>query len=289
MLTRRSWLAGMAGTALRAAPAPSILTHEHVVVDFGGGYDAEEVFRVAKPKLEAIVELGCRRMLECTPNPLGRNPKLLGRLAEASGLEIWSNTGLYGALEHKYLPDYGKQETAEQLAKRWIAEARAGAKFIKIGVNKAPLHAWDRKLVRAAGLTSLETGLTIASHTGGGVAAALEQLELLVNLGVPAQRFVWVHAQNEKDPAQHNQVARLGGWVSFDGVRKESADWHVECVANMALTGWMHRTLISQDAGWYNGVYREYTYLYTDFLPRLDPKWVQWLMWDNPRIAFGTS
>ena len=123
---------------LLAALAPdmgkSILVHEHILVDFVGAdaigpgrYDAEEAFRVALPKLKEIRALGCRRLLECTPNYLGRDPKLLRRLARATGLEIWTNTGLYGAVDFKFLPAYAKTETAEQLAQRWIAEWRAGA------------------------------------------------------------------------------------------------------------------------------------------------------------------
>lgn len=51
--------------------------------------------------------------------------------------------------------------------------------------------------------------------------------------------------------------------------------------------------LISQDAGWYHvgepggGKFRGYTYLYGDFLARLEPAQVPVLMWDNPRAAFG--
>ena len=41
-------------------------------------------------------------------------------------------------------------------------------RFIKIGVNRAPLHPIDRKIVRAAALCSKYTGFTVASHTGGG-------------------------------------------------------------------------------------------------------------------------
>ena len=146
-----------------ALPKRSILVHEHVMVDFVGAakigpgrYDPEEVFRAAKPKLEEIAKLGCVRLLECTPNFLGRDPRLMRRLSEATGVEIWTNTGLYGARNFEHLPEYAKTETAEQLARRWVEEWRRGVdgekpRFIKIGVNRGPLHEWDRKLVAAAG------------------------------------------------------------------------------------------------------------------------------------------
>ena len=72
-----------------------MLVHEHVLVDFvgadqirSGRYDRNEVSRIALPKLEEVKRLGCGRLLECTPNFLGRDPELLARLSDAAGVEI---------------------------------------------------------------------------------------------------------------------------------------------------------------------------------------------------------
>ena len=284
---------------LLAAWAPverSVLVHEHVLVNFtGASYDRAEAYRVALPKLNELLQYGCRRLQECTPNFIGRDPELLRRLSGATGLEIWTNTGLYGAVNHKYVPAYAVQESAAQLAKRWEAEfhSELRPRFIKIGVNNAPLDPIDRKLVEAAALASNSTGLTIASHTGGRGPAALEQLEILSKLRCPAARFVWVHAQNEKDHALHEQVARAGAWVEFDGISERTSDWHLECVQWMQEKGLVNRVLLSQDSGWYRpgepdgGEYRGYTYIYTDFLPKLSEPARRTLMETNPRKAFG--
>lgn len=299
-MRRREFLS-LAGGAAFAGPMASVLVHEHVMVDFVGAdriqpgrYDRDEVFRIARPKLEELRRLGCRRLLECTPDFLGRDPELLARLSDATDLEIWSNTGLYGAANHKYLPAYARSETAAQLAKRWVAETREAwrPRFIKAGVNRGPLDDLDRKLVRAAAIASRETGLTIASHTGDG-AAAVDQLEIVTAEKVSPAKFVWVHAQNERDHGLHAQVARAGAWVEFDGIGPKTAEFHLQCVRFLAAQGLLKRTLISQDAGWYNvgeaggGEFRGYTYLYTDFLPRLEPAQIPALLWENPRAAFG--
>ena len=299
-MRRREFLSIAASTAV-AGVTRSVLVHEHVLVDFVGAdairpgrYRRDEVFRAALPRLKEVRALGCQRLLECTPNFLGRDPDLLGRLADAAGLEIWSNTGLYGAANHKYLPAFARQQTAEQLARQWVAEAREPwrPRFIKIGVNRSPLDELDRKLVRSAAITSRETGLTIASHTGDG-AAALEQLEIVTAAGVAPAKFVWVHAQNERDHKLHQEVARAGAWVEFDGIAASMIEFHLECARFMAANSLLHRTLISQDSGWYHvgepggGEFRGYTYLYSAFLPRLEPAQVPVLMWDNPRTAFG--
>lgn len=292
------WTAASAGFA---APMPSILVHEHVLVDFIGAdriqpgrYDREEVFQIARPHLDALRRTGCTRLLECTPNFLGRDPELLSRLSDATGIELWTNTGLYGASSHKFVPSFARQETAEQLAKRWISESQESWKprFIKTGVNAAPLNELDRKLVRAAALTSKETGLPIASHTVDGT-GALEQLEIITEAGVSASRFIWVHAQSELDFSLHAKAAQLGAWVEFDGIGPKTASFHLQCIRSMEAKGFLNRTLISQDSGWYHvgesngGHYGSYTYIYTDFLPKLNTEQVRILMNQNPVAAFG--
>ncbi|GAB4371476.1 MAG: aryldialkylphosphatase [Bryobacter sp.] len=312
MATRRDFLA----LALPLASQPlygkkqkkSILVHEHILVDFAGAdavsrsrYQVDDVLAKAKPHLDALVAQGCVRMLECTPNYLGRDPQLLKRLEAMTGLEIWTNTGLYAANNYRHLPRYAWQESALALAKRWVEEWKNGVegvkpKFIKIGVNAGRLGEIDRKIVEAGGYAALETGLPLACHTGppkDGVSPAREQMEILTKMRVPLRQWIWVHAQNEKDHAVHEEAARAGGWVEFDGINPRALDWHRECVEWMGKQKLLGRTLISHDSGWYRvgepggGNYNGYTYLYTDFLTKIPEKWHRRLLWDNPRAAFG--
>lgn len=281
----------------------SVLVHEHIVVDFGGvnnpsKYDRGAVLRMARPHLEELRKFGCVRLLECTPQGLGRDPLLMKMAADLTGLEIWTNTGVYGAANRSGVPEWAWKENANQLAQRWIEEWKKGIegvrpRFIKTAVNGYPLEELDRRLIEAAALTSLETGMTIASHTNGGGKAAEAQLDILDRLRCPLRKFVWVHAQSEKDHAYHERVARAGAWVEFDGVGQKSRDWHLECVQFMEKQGLLERTLVSQDAGWYHaevpggGEYRGYTFIYTDFLPALPAETRKRLMVENPRKAFG--
>lgn len=307
-MTRRDWIAAAAasaGVGLAAPPPPpTALVHEHVLVDFRplnrrpDAIDLAAVFAAARPRLEEVARLGCVRLQECTPAYLGRTPALLRRLSEATGIDIWTNTGWYAARDRQYLPPEAATESAAAIAARWTREIKGGVdgvkpQFIKIGVNRAPLHPIDRKMVEAAALCSRETGLTVASHTGGGGPAALEQLEILTAAKADLNRFVWVHADSEKDHTFHERVARAGAWVEFDHVSENNLAVHLDCVRFMAGKNLLSRTLISQDSGYYRpdqpqgGVFRPYSFLYTEFLPKLDPAWAKVLMVTNPVAAFG--
>ena len=289
------------------------LMHEHVLVDFIGAahvspsrYDPEEAFTVVLPHLQEARRLGCRTLVECTPAYLGRDPRLLRRLSEASDVQILSNTGYYGAAKDKHLPPHAFTETAEQLAARWIREWERGIDatdikpaFMKIGVDEAPLSEVDAKLVRAAALTHRSTGLPIAAHTGSG-AAAIEELGILEHATVPLSAFIWVHAHAERDAAFHVRAATRGAWVEFDGISAQSVARHVELVRRMKASGLLDRVLVSHDAGWYRvgepggGQFRPYDTLFTAFVPALktsgfSDREIQQLLVDNPRRALAPA
>jgi phosphotriesterase-related protein len=274
-----------------AVPADRLgltLMHEHVLVDFIGAdqvsasrYDADQAFKTVLPHLQQVRALGCETLVECTPAYLGRNPNLLKRLAEASGIRILTNTGYYGAAKDRYLPRHAFKETPVQLAARWIREFEQGIEgtsikpaFMKIGVDDGPLSDVDAKLVRAAAIAHRETGLPIASHTSTGI-AAMEQLDILDGAGIPLSTFIWVHAHNERDLTFHSRAASRGAWVEFDGVSPSSVARHVELTAHMKERGLLAHVLVSHDAGWYRvgepggGQFRAYDSLFTAFVPAL--------------------
>jgi phosphotriesterase-related protein len=288
------------------------LVHEHVLVDFAGAervsrsrYDAGEAFRVILPHLQDLHKRGCRTLLECTPAYLGRDPLLLRRLSEASGLHIVTNTGYYGAASDSAVPKHAYAESARQLAARWTAEFRAGIEgtgirpgFVKIGVEPGRLSDIDRKLVEAAALCHLDTGLTLAVHTGDG-AAALEIVSVLTRLGVSPEAYVWVHSQNERDLATRSWAAQQGTWIELDGVAPGSLDAHLEGIVDLFRRDQLDRVLVSHDAGWYHvgepggGGYRPHTFLFDTLVPALrarglDEADVRRLLVDNPARAFAT-
>jgi phosphotriesterase-related protein len=287
------------------------LMHEHVLVDFIGAaevsparYDADVVFTAVLPHLQQVRRLGCETLVECTPAYLGRDARLLRRLSAASGLNILSNTGYYGAANDKHLPAHAFTETAEQLATRWVREYERGIDgteikpaFMKIGVDGSPLSTVDAKLAAAAALTHRRTGLPIASHTGTG-AAALDQIHLLESAGVPASAFIWVHAQSERDQAFHLQAARRGAWIEFDGLSDAGLARHLALVTTMKDEGLLGHVLLSHDAGWYRvgepggGRFRPFDTLFTAFVPalkaaRFTDVEIRHLLVENPRRALA--
>jgi phosphotriesterase-related protein len=286
------------------------LAHEHILVDFIGAdsisyrrWDKQEVAKVALPYLQQAEKLGCKTLIECTPAYLGRDPLLLKSISSASGMNILTNTGYYGAGDNKYIPRFAFDETADQIADRWTKEWESGIDgtdikpgFIKIGVGSGDLSDLHKKLVTAAARTHLKTGLTIASHTGPSV-PAFEQLDILKKEGVSPRAFIWVHAQNEKDYKMHIRAARMGAWISFDGINDSNLEEYVSMISNLKENNLLGNVLLSHDAGWYHpgekngGEYRGYTTLFEKLIPLLkkanfSEKEIHTLLVTNPAEAF---
>lgn len=286
------------------------LAHEHILVDFIGAeqasptrYDADEVIKTALPHLRRIRDLGCKTFVDCTPAYIGRDPLILRRLAEETGLNILTNTGYYGAAKDKYVPRRTYGESDQHLANRWIAEYKTGIAetgvrpgFIKIGVDAGSLSDIDKKLVRAAAVAHHATGLTIASHTGDSV-AALEQLQLLKANSISPDAWIWVHARKDPGSDALLKTAGEGAWVEFDSIGPGKINQNVELVLAMKQANLLNRVLISQDAGWYHvgepggGTFRPFDSLFVEFLPALKAAGltdaeIRQLTVENPANAF---
>ncbi len=287
------------------------LIHEHVLVDFIGAekispdrWKHSQVVRKVLPYLLEIKQRGIQTLVECTPAFIGRDVVLLKKLSEQSGMNILTNTGYYGASDNKYLPKWAFTETAEQLASRWIAEFEQGIEgtgirpgFIKTGVNSGTLSELHQKLIRAAALTHLKTGLTICSHTGPALPAR-EEIEILKQSGVHPSAFVWVHATGSAQELEN--VGQSGCWISLDGVNADNIGKHVELLAFLKNKGRLGQVLISHDAGWYRpgepggGEFRGFTTISDKLIPALKANGfteadIHTLMVANPAKAFAVN
>lgn len=288
------------------------LVHEHVMCDFSGAaktselrYNTDDVVKTMLPFLQAVKQRGFTGFVDCTPAWLGRDAEVLFRLAGLTDLHILTNTGYYGAGNDKFLPSHAFTESADQLAARWVREWEQGIDgttikpgFIKISVDKGPLSQIDRKIVRAAAKTHLQTGLTIVCHTGE-AQAALGVLKNVRSQGVHPSALIIVHADAIADPAVRFQLAKAGAWLEYDGVKAESIETHVKLIRETLRAGFGHRLLLSHDAGWYRvgepggarAKIRPYTAISDQLIPALKHTGIseavlEKLLVDNPAQAF---
>lgn len=306
----------MINTCLGEIPVNELgktLTHEHILVDFIGAdstgphrWDREEVIARVIPYLEEIKEYGYQSLFECTPEYLGRDPLIYKELSKRTGLNIITNTGFYGAYNNKFIPAHILNESSDQLAARWIDEFENGINgsgikpgFIKIAIDRdSVLSEIHEKLVKAAARAHLQTGLTIASHTGP-APGAYRQAEILKSEGVSLEAFIWVHAL-EGSARDNIALANQGMWISYDNMndQPETLDLVIGNLMKMKESDQLHKVLLSHDAGWYSpgqengGSFRPFTAIETILLPKIrevgfTDKEIHQLLVENPAQAFA--
>jgi len=290
-----------------------ILPHEHLFTDLRGptspGYaqaELEAVVQVVKPHLEAASAAGVTALVECSTVGVGRNLRVLQRLAEVTAIRIVPPTGVY---REAYIPEALRPVNEQELAELWTKELTEGiegtsirAGFIKLAMSDDGPTPLEIRNLRAAAQASRTTGAVIGSHTIGG-RIARQEMDVLEEAGLDLGRFIWIHAQTEPDIGILKEAARRGAYVELDTVGAPFQSQEDLIAAALALieAGFIDRLLLSHDAGWYNPArpdgypeegYRGYTALTRDFIPALlknglSEEQIKQVTVDNPAQAFA--
>ena len=229
---------------------------------------------------------------------MGRDIGLLRQLSSSSGMPIVAGGGFY---TQPFYPREISTMSEEQVFQALIAQAEAdpiGA-FGEIG-------SWDyitkdeRKVFRAIGRAHLATDIPIFTHTGIPGKSALEQLDILEDIGVDPKHVVIGHLGNLVDPNTevHRAICRRGAFVGFDRQGGPNDDPVVPIVMSLIDAGYADHLLFSSDFANASGLKRNnrelgYAKTLTVFVPKVkkagaSDEVLRQIMNDNPRrlLAF---
>jgi predicted metal-dependent phosphotriesterase family hydrolase len=282
------------------------LTHEHIMSDFGADpaykaqYDTTALFNQVIPYLKQIRSQGVISIFDCTAAYFGREVTLLKKIANATGIQIITNTGFYGAARDKYIPMFAFDASVEEIAKIWIAEFENGIDqtgikpgFIKLGFDEGEPSAIDIKLFKAGIQTHLNTGLTMVVHTGNNPMAAKEQLRLLMEKKVSPAAWVWAHANFVDNMELLAEGAVNGAWISLDGAKGSNLNEYIEKITYFRERKLLHKILLSHDGNSFprGAGIRKYETITMELIPALrklgySDNEINQLMIKNPREAF---
>ena len=210
--------------------------HEHLVIDGGRPVEMDPEFDLADVASMAVevkgaMALGLRSVIDAMPCDAGRNAEKLAELASRTGLHIVAPTGLHH--ERYYGPSHWSHRvTVEELADLFAADIAQGidrndyagpvvhraaprAGVIKVAGSDGGPSARDRLVLAAAAEAHLRTGAPILTHCEAGT-GALEQIERLTDLGVPARHITLSHVDKVVDREYHREIVSTGAFVEYD-------------------------------------------------------------------------
>jgi phosphotriesterase-related protein len=264
-----------------------VLPHEHVFVDLRTwdqpGYaeaDPAAVVALMAPEIERARDVGVTAIVECSTVGVGRRADILRAVSAATGFPLVVPTGIY---REPWVPRWAHEASEDELYEwmlRELTDEISGtgvqAGWIKLSAGDDGLTPTEIRILRAAARAAKTTGSVIGSHTIKG-AVVRDQLEILDDVGLPPDRFIWIHTQAEPDASLHLAIARRGAWIEYDAIGSDDFDdvFFLERIGRVLDAGLEGRLLLSQDRGTYDpaqpdgGTPRPYTYLSETFLPQL--------------------
>jgi predicted metal-dependent phosphotriesterase family hydrolase len=292
------WMAYSADTrrenALPGASAPT--TPAQPAVPAGKYFMRDLDFQIEEMRIAKSEGISC--IVDGGHADMGRDMNFLRQLSDRSGLPIVAGGGFYAQPFYpKAISTMSEDQIVEALVKQ--VETEPVGAFGEIG-------SWDyitrdeRKVFRAIGRAHLQTGLPIFTHTGIPGKSAIEQLDLLEDVGVDPKRVAIGHLGNlTSDPnvETHRMICRRGAFVGFDRQGGQGDAQQVPLVMKLLEAGYADNLLFSSDlagvAQTKQGGGTGYAKTLTVFVPKLkaagaSDEVLRRIMRDNPRrfLAF---
>lgn len=267
--TGSSWvgpiLAGGAGGADLDAIAHGPVAMENLGDLLRAPHLSLDNLRVIEPELiigeaKRFVATGGRTIVDFTNYGLGRDPRGLRAIAQATGLQVVMGSGYYVQASHP--PDLASR-SIEAIADELVEEIERGVgdTGIKPGIigeigTGAPMTEAEARVLRAAARAQRQTGLPLNIHVS--LQTGLAALDLALAEGVDPERVTVSHCDTFSNPSYQLAVAERGAWVSFDnfgalwffGTRPSCDDGaRVTDILRLMEKGYARQILMSHDVG----------------------------------------
>jgi phosphotriesterase-related protein len=269
---------------------------------------------LAIAELTAFAAEGGRTVVEPTCQGIGRDPRALRRVSEATGLNIVMGAGYYLGSSH---PEKVAAMTADQIADEIVREATQGVdgSDVKIGLIgeigvSSDFTAGEEKSLRGAAQAQVRTGLPLMVHLPGWFRLGHRVLDVVAEEGGDLRHTVLCHMNPSHDDQPYQQeLAARGAFIEYDMIGMDFfyADQLVQCpsdeeaaraIVKLVEAGYTDRILLSHDVFLkmmltrYGG--NGYAYIPRHFLPRLrrhglNEAILNQMMRDNPRSVFRAS
>ncbi len=176
--------------------------------------------QVAVAEMQSVAAAGGGMVVDLTIAGMGRRLTDLAEVSRQSGVAIAVGCGYY--VEELHPPELAGMGI-DEIAATMLGELNDGiegtgirpALIGEIGTNHPPT-ATEWRVVRAAGLAGAESGAAVNVHLSWRGADGLELVAALVEEGMPADRVILSHMDENLDRGYHDAVAETGCVIEFD-------------------------------------------------------------------------
>jgi phosphotriesterase-related protein len=249
----------------------TVLMHEHVFIrtetlQFNwpgfGGWDEETEVANARERLTELHAHGVDTILDMTVAGLGRDPALVRRAVEGTGIKVMFATGYYTYNDLPFPFQYrgpGKliddgDAMLESLFERdvtvGIGDTGIKAAVLKLTTDHQGMVEDVTRLGNAIARVHNRTGTVICTHTHAATQRGLEQQELFRRHGVDLGRVMIGHSNETTDLDYLEQLIDNGSYVGWDRCGLDlvvSLEAQLDTLAELCARGYADRLMLSHD------------------------------------------
>jgi phosphotriesterase-related protein len=176
--------------------------------------------QVAVAEMQAVRAAGGGTIVDLTITGMGRRVADLIEVSRQSGVAIAVGCGYY--VEELHPPELATMDI-DAIAQTMLDDLSDGidgtgvkpALIGEIGTNSPPTET-EWRVVRAAGRAGAESGAAVNVHLSWRGADGLDVVEALVAEGMPADRVILSHMDENLDRGYHDAVAATGCVIELD-------------------------------------------------------------------------
>ena len=296
------------------------LMHEHVFIlspevqqNWPTGWDEETAVAKAVDRLNELAAAGVSTIVDLTVVGLGRDIRLVKRVAEQVDLNIVVATGLYtyDALPHYF--DYRsaafRPDNIDALEEFFLVDIEDGIAgsgvrpgILKCATDKPGVTPGVERVLRAVAKVHRRTGIPISTHTHAPTHRGLEQQRIFESEGVDLSRVVIGHSGDSTDLEYLEALIQAGSTLGMDRFGVDiycPTEQRIETVVRLCDMGWTSQLVLSHDAAchvdWFDAeLLRQsapnwhFLHLTNDIIPQLRDRGVteaqvKTMMVDTPR------
>ena len=233
--------------------------HEHLILDAYDHYHTYDMViddeSLVIEELSQFTRYGGRTICDVTLDEIGRNPRALARIAEASRVNVVMGCGWYRAFGY---PPIVAECTSRELADILVQEIEHGvvdtgirAGLIgEIGTGRHHITAAEERVFRAAAIAQQTTGVAVSTHTTRWGTLALEQVAMLEEYGADLSKVIIGHLGDRRGVEHLLPIAEHGVYMEIDNIGfLDYQPEHVRAdnVAALCEGGFVERVLLSED------------------------------------------
>ncbi len=245
------------------------LMHEHVFIlspevqqNWPTGWDEEQAVAKAVVRLNELAAAGVSTIVDLTVVGLGRDIRLVKRVAEQVDLNIVVATGLYtyDALPHYF--DYRsaamRPDSIDALEEFFLGDIEDGIAgsgvrpgVLKCATDKPGITPGVERVLRACAKVHRRTGIPISTHTDAPTRRGLEQQSIFESEGVDLSRVIIGHSGDSTDLEYLEALLASGSTLGMDRFGVDvycPGEQRIETVVRLCDMGWAPQLVLSHDA-----------------------------------------